>query len=597
VTQAVSKRAIHRRRRAALVAALGLVAVSSVLVWNMRRGAGTDPQERASPQGSASPPAERPSPDNEGDGHARAVDLPKRAYLRRACDMPLRWIRAIDRGWVRGPARAGDIIIVPRPPNYMGTFVNTSHSGPYDFLQVVPLVFYGPGFIRDLGPWEPAREVTLADIAPTQAEVMGFDWHRRAGQPLTEILEEGSGSPRLVVTVSIDGGGWNLLRRWPRAWPNLASLIRAGTSVEPATVGSSPSITPAAHANMSTGDFPRKHRVSGIAIRGPGGVIQGAFTKSPNQSQPPVDPNLNQRLSTLAEDWDLATGNRAEVALLASGNYVLGLIGRGAQLRGGDEDIAGFLNWRGRWKTDGRFYRRPLHMNSLQGALRDGIDALDAADGRADRLWLGHDLDKTAVISTPAIAPYEARVAHSVMANEGFGRDDVTDLLYLHFKSPDHVGHKWNMISRESRDVLASVDHAVGSLKQWLDTEIGSGDYVMVVTADHGQTPLGAGGWPMSRSELLRDIGDRFDSVANGNGMLERTSATSLFSDLEEMEANGVTPGDVAAFLSGYTIRDNVTDGDPVPEGFRGRANERILAAAFPGGRLDEIKSCVSVRS
>jgi hypothetical protein len=479
----------------------------------------------------------------------------------------------------------------------MGTLLNTSHSGPYDFLQEVPLVFYGPGFVKNLGRWKPAREITLADIAPTQAEILGFDWRRRAGRPITEILEDGGRSPSLVVTVSIDGGGWNLLRRWPRAWPNLAALMRLGTSIEPATVGSSPSITPAAHTNMSTGAFPRTHGVSAIAIRGPGGVIQGAFRKSQTKSQPPVDPDLNLRLSTLAEDWDLATGNRAKVGLLASGNYVLGLIGRGAKLRGGDRDIAGFLIWNGKWETDGRFYRLPSYVNSLRDALRDGIDELDAADGRADRRWLGHDLDRTSVLTTPAMASYERRVAQSVIANEGFGRDDVTDLLYLHYKSPDHVGHKWNMISREARAVLASVDAAVGSLKQWLDTEIGAGRYVMVVTADHGQTPLEAGGWPVSRSELLRDIGDRFDSVPNGEGLLERTSATSLFSDLEEMKANGVTPADVASFLSGYTIRDNVADGDPVPDGFRDRAEERILAAAFPGRRLDEIKSCVFARS
>jgi hypothetical protein len=132
---------------------------------------------------------------------------------------------------------------------------------------------------------------------------------------------------------------------------------------------------------------------------------------------------------------------------------------------------------------------------------------------------------------------------------------------------------------------------------QWLDTNVGANRYVMVVTADHGQTPLEAGGWPMSRDELLRDINERFDGVRNGEGILERTSATSLFSNLKEMKANGVTTADVSSFLSGYTIRDNVVNGTPVPEGFEERADDPILAAAFPGRRLDEVKSCVRTSS
>jgi hypothetical protein len=169
--------------------------------------------------------------------------------------------------------------------------------------------------------------------------------------------------------------------------------------------------------------------------------------------------------------------------------------------------------------------------------------------------------------------------------------------MYLHYKSPDHVGHKWNMISPEMSDVLTSVDAAVGSLVKWLDTNVGADRYVMVVTADHGQTPLEAGGWPMSRDELLRDINQRFDTVRNGNGILERTSATSLFSNLKEMKANGVTPADVSSFLSGYTIGDNVADGAAVPEGFEERTDEPILAAAFPGRRLDKVESCVRTSS
>jgi hypothetical protein len=573
------------RRLQALVALLVTPALACSLV---ARGASRPDEDSSSTPPEASQ-GRRFVPDR--NDRQRLAGRP--AYLRRACALPPDWVRRIDRGWRRGPARAADIIVVPKPPNYVGSWVDTSHSGPYDYLQEVPLVFYGPGFIKPWGRWTPAREVTVADIAPTQAELMGFGWPERQGRPLEPLLEDSPEPPRVIVTVSIDGGGWNVLRRWPGAWPRLAMLMRRGTSVEPAVVGSSPSITPAIHATMSTGAWPRHHGVTAIAVRGRGGVIQGAFTTSPNATRPPVEPTLNLRLTTLGDLWDRAVGNRAEVGMLAGGNYALGMLGRGAALKGGDKDLAGFAQLDGRgWETDTRFYRLPRHVASHSRILAQQVSSLDRSDGRADGAWLGHDLAGIPVSNTPAMAVYEGRVAEGVLAREGYGRDALTDLLYLHFKSPDHTGHRWNMISPEMRDVLGSVDRAIGSLWRWLDRNVGVGNYVLVVTADHGQTPLEAGGWAIDRDELLADLDARFDYVKDGESIIERTSATSLFSNTSEMRANGITPADVASRLGGYTIRDNVPRGDSIPKQFAGRVGREIYAAAFPGRRLPLIRSC-----
>jgi hypothetical protein len=85
----------------------------------------------------------------------------------------------------------------------------------------VPFIVRGPGHIRPLGSISLEREVTLADVAPTYARLLGFDWDQRDGRPLTGILEQESSPPRLILTVSIDGGGWNVLDRWSHSWPNL----------------------------------------------------------------------------------------------------------------------------------------------------------------------------------------------------------------------------------------------------------------------------------------------------------------------------------------------------------------------------------------
>jgi hypothetical protein len=578
-----------------VVASLVVLLVAANLPWGQEN---PESVERASVAGARPPDAAAPNPRGargRSQGATNSPDekrpRPKAAYLSRACRLPARWATYIRRGWNPGRERRADLILVPKAPNFVGTPANTSHSGPYPFLQRVPLVFYGPGYVRPLGRYEPGREVTVADIAPTYAQVMGFRWPRRDGAPIAEMLADNPIAPRLIVTVSIDGGGWNVLNRWPRAWPHLATLIKRGTNVEGAVVGSSPSITPAIHTSMSTGFWPRRHGVTAIAVRSGDGEIVGAFTPSTNEIGVPVQPTLNLQATTIGDLWDRANDNRPKVGLIASGNYPLGLLGRGAALRGADRDIAVFPNEQA-WYTDPRFYSMPQDFNQAIPGPSGFVQRLDQRDGRADGRWRGHDLAATPLGSTPAAAAREVRAATALLHQQGFGDDRLTDLMYVHFKSPDHVGHAWNMTSPEMRDVVGSVDSAIGELVRWLDAEVGEGAYLLAVTADHGQTPLGQGGWPISRRELLADIQARFDHVADDQGIIQRTSASSLFSNVHEMDANGVTPEEVSSFLSRYTIADNHSAASQLTGAFAARRNERIFDAVFPGRKLARVVAC-----
>lgn len=537
--------------------------------------------EPAAPSGSAA---------SVDEGGAVADRLPARAYLRDACDLPPEWVRRIHRGWAPGRTRDDDLVLVPHPPNYMGTFINTSHSGPYGFLQDVPLILYGPGFIEAGGRTSLDREVTIADLAPTYAALMDFEWPARTSAPLSEVLLEDAAPPALIVTLVIDGGGWNVLRRWPDAWPNIAKLIEDGVNIEGATVGSSPSITPATHTTLSTGTWPRYHGVTAIAVRDDDGAIVGSFSEAAgNPGAAVMDPTISLRKTTIADLWDRDQDNRAQIGMLAAGNLQLGMIGHGSALRGGDKDVAAVLSGDA-WNTNPAFYSLPDYVNDAALGPDQDVRAVDTADGKADGLWRGHEI--APLDSSPAFAPWQNRVVQAILEGEDFGKDGVTDLFYVNYKAPDKAGHKWNMIGPEQEDVLRSVDDAVGEMRRWLDAHVGRDRYVIALTADHGQTPLEAGGWPISRPEVLDDIRARFDRVDNGRGVIEQTSASSFFSRTDELEANGVTAEQVASFLSRYTIGENIPDGDDPPTGFASRVDERIFDAVFPGRYLARIMSC-----
>jgi hypothetical protein len=514
-------------------------------------------------------------------------------FLRVACRIPAEWARHLYRGWQPGRQRAWDLALVPKSGSWFGTRFATSHSGPYDYLQRIPLIFFGDAFIRPAGTMDIDREITLADVAPTFARLMHMPFHR-SGRPVTDVLEKTSRVPRVIVAIVIDGGGWNVLHHWPDAWPGLAGLIQRGASVQDAVVGSSPSITPAVHTTLSTGHFPRRHGVMAIVARTDDGDLASGFARQEFAVADPedADPTVTLDSTTLADEWDRNNGNRAGVAMIASQAFHAGMLGHGSAMPGADRDIAAMtLLDEIAWATNPDFYRLPRYVNESVGKPNVHLAAVDRADGRADGKWRGHGYWR--IDATPAYAHWENEVARTIIDHEGFGDDRVTDLLYINYKAPDAAGHKWNMLSIEQRDVLTSVDSAIQELVHFLDARVGRRNYAAVVTADHGQTPLDSEeGWPIGQGELRQDIERVFDARDNGVPVVERVSTAIYFMNRREMQRNDVTPEEIASYISGYTLRDNVPSEEPLPQRYVGRADDAIFAAAVPGRRLDDLIRC-----
>ena len=105
----------------------------------------------------------------------------------------------------------------------------TSHAAVWMYLERIPLVAYGPGVIE---PGDSEDRVSLADLAPSTANLIGFDgWPGdREGNGLPGLRTTGV-TPKVVVTYVFDGGGWNVLRQWPNDWPNLQRLMREGDAL------------------------------------------------------------------------------------------------------------------------------------------------------------------------------------------------------------------------------------------------------------------------------------------------------------------------------------------------------------------------------
>jgi hypothetical protein len=498
--------------------------------------------------------------------------------MRLACGLTADELVAVRNGYLYG--RSGEIQLVPREPNYVGAY--RSHSGPWDYLQHVPLFMYGPGRVPPAGEIE--RPVTVADLAPTLAEHMEFGFHAPDGSVLPEATSGGSEEPpRVVVVVVWDGLGRNVLARHPDAWPTLRSLIPQGAWFEEATVGSSPSVTAAVHATIGTGAFPRNHGRVANRFR-----FQGRMAS--------VDAIGPQDLAapTLADLWDRSAGNAARVALVAFREWHLGMMGHGARLPGGDADVAVLMDEStGLWDlppTAGPAFRFPAYAPGTRGrsaALRE----LDRVDGELDGLWRGEELaDPDVAVRSPAYTAWQTLLLEGILAEEGFGDDAVTDLLFTNYKQPDLVGHRWGMESPRMAESVRAVDRALEDLIRLLDEQVGPGEWVLALTADHGSTPAPetSGATVIDETRLVGAVRGRFDHDGDDRSVLVALSPSQAWVDVGELDDEGLTAAEVASFIAGYTVGDNAPDPSVVPAD---RRDDPVFAGAFPS-RLLELPGC-----
>ena len=82
--------------------------------------------------------------------------------------------------------------------------------------------------------------------------------------------------------------------------------------------------------------------------------------------------------------------------------------------------------------------------------------------------------------------------AKAAIIGEGLGKSESTDFLAISFSSTDYVGHQFGVASKEIEDTYLRLDKDLESLFNFLDTEVGKGNYTLFLTADHAAVQVPA---------------------------------------------------------------------------------------------------------
>lgn len=90
------------------------------------------------------------------------------------------------------------------------------------------------------------------------------------------------------------------------------------------------------------------------------------------------------------------------------------------------------------------------------------------------------------VKGTPFGNTLTAEMAKALIEGEKLGMRNTTDFIAISFSSTDEVGHDYGPFAIETEDTYLRLDKDLEDLFQYLDNQVGKGNYLTFLTADHG---------------------------------------------------------------------------------------------------------------
>lgn len=356
-------------------------------------------------------------------------------------------------------------------------------------------------------PVRPARRLEPALLALLLAGSLAAG--AACGRPAEPPPES---APRLVVVVVVDQLGYELLERArPLLTGGLARLLDRGASFTDAHHGHAVTATAPGHATLITGADPARH---GIVANSWYDRARGDWVYSVEDPDRDRIAPVNLRVATL--------GDRLRERWPRSKVFAAGGKDRSAVLLAGRDGHGAFWfdDGEGEWVSSE--YYEPLDRPEWLAGFNDREeprlllgtaweplpvapeDVAAAGVIELDRGPFDAGLPRAFGSFSPAadrsfygdfeVSPFYDRqlaaLALELIEVEGLGADAWPDLLGLSFSALDLVGHQYGPHSPEALDTVLRLDRTLGELLAFLDREVGEGEVLVALSADHGVAPL-----------------------------------------------------------------------------------------------------------
>ena len=311
--------------------------------------------------------------------------------------------------------------------------------------------------------------------------------------------------PRLVVGLVVDQMRWDYLYYYYNDYgaDGLKRLLDEGFSYENTQINYSPAVTAIGHSSIYTGSVPAFTGIAGNWFwenGQPTYCCADTTVKSVGSNSREGQMSPRKMLgTTIGDELHLATDFHSKVIGVA-------LKDRAAILPAGHSANAAY--W---WDTSaGHFVSSTFYMNDLPQWVKDFNKA-------------NHTKPKFNIKTNDDGVTMTFRMAEAAVDNERLGQ---TDMLAISISSTDAIGHEYSTRGPENKSVYLRLDRDVATFLKHLDEEVGKGNYLLFLTADHGASHnynflkshrIPADGWDYDKSvsELNKYLRSQFPSMTS----------------------------------------------------------------------------------
>ncbi len=382
--------------------------------------------------------------------------------------------------------------------------------------------------------------------------------------------------PKLVVGIVVDQMRWDYLSRYydRLGADGFRRLIEQGYSCNNCLINYIPTVTAIGHTSIYTGSTPAFHGICGNNF-----CIDGHRTYcTQDDSVETVGSDLprgkesprNLLANTIGDQLRLHTDFRSKVIGVSYKD-------RAAILPAGRSANAAY------WidTKHACFITSSWYMDELPQWVKD----FNARMGKNQEvLRAGKDIGLYPVCGTVT-----TDMAIAALQNEQLGCGESTDMLCVSYSQTDVIGHKYSTRGEHTDEAYLTLDKDIARLLKALDAQVGQGNYLLFLTADHG----GAHNWrfmqehklnggPWMAEEVLQSIEKEVAKVfGNTKPVIDRNLDCRYFLDKKAIGEQGLDLQKVKEVIMGclrqmpnaaFVIDYEHINSQPLPPIIRDRA-------------------------
>ncbi len=280
--------------------------------------------------------------------------------------------------------------------------------------------------------------------------------------------------PKLVVGVVVDQMRWDYLSRYYDKFQEdgFRRLIKDGYSCDNCLINYLPTVTSIGHTSAYTGSTPAFHGICGNDFEIDGNPVYCCGDNS-------VDPvgTDNRKKGCMSPKNLLATTIGDQIRLHTDfQSKVIGVSykDRAAILPAGRSANGAY------WLDTkyGQFITSTYYMTELPGWVKAYNKELKK---NKELQKVGKDVGLY-----PLCGHITTDMAIAALKGENLGKGKTTDMLCVSYSQTDVIGHEWSTRGSHADEAYLELDKDIARLLKALDEQVGEGNYLLFLTADHG---------------------------------------------------------------------------------------------------------------